>query len=72
MDLHHQPCRGYRANQAVLSPWPVCLGPAMGDAVHGLPKKVRRHGIRSIFRYVMRTAAGILRLRQGIRHPREG
>ncbi len=59
MNLHHPPCRGYRANQAfhalVTSPGCCC------GRCTVLPKKARHHGIRPIIRHVMRTAAHMVR-----------
>ena len=61
MDLHHPPCRGYRANQAFY---------AYGQMAHLLlrtvqyrllPKAARRHGIRPLVRHVMRTVARLVR-----------
>ena len=61
MGLHHPPCRRYRANQAYYALGHIAqvLLRAVQYAV--LPKKARRHGIRPIIRYVMRTAAHMVR-----------
>ena len=61
LDLHHPPCRGYRANQAFY---------AYGQMAHLLlrtvqfrllPKAARRHGIRPLVRHVMRSVARLVR-----------
>ena len=60
LDLHHPPCRGYRANQAFH---------AYGQMAHLLlravqcgllPKAARRHGIRPLVRHLMRTVARLV------------
>ncbi len=61
MDLHHPPCRGYRANQAFYALGHIAQVLLRAVQYTVLPKKARRHGIRPIIRYVMRTAAHMVR-----------
>ena len=55
LDLHHPPCRGYRANQAFYA-----YGLLRAVQYRLLPKAARRHGIRPLVRYVMRTVARLV------------
>ena len=61
MDLHHPPCRGYRANQAFYALGHIAQVLLRAVQYTVLPQKARRHGIRPIIRYVMRTAAHMIR-----------
>ena len=58
MDLHHPPCRSYRANQAFYALGQIAQALLRAVQFTVLPKRARRHGIRPVIRYVMRTAAG--------------
>lgn len=61
MDLHHPPCRRFHANQAFY----VCgqLAQLLLRAVQYrlLPTTARRHGLRPLIRYVMRSVARLVR-----------
>ncbi len=61
MDLHHPPCRSYRANQAFYALGQIAQVLLRAVQYTALPKKARRHGIRPIIRYVMQTAAYLVR-----------
>ena len=61
MGLHHPPCRGYRANQAFYALGQIAQTLLRAVQFTALPKKARRHGVRQVIRYVMRTAAHMIR-----------
>ncbi|MXX06334.1 MAG: hypothetical protein F4Z71_06185 [Gammaproteobacteria bacterium] len=61
MDLHHPPCRGYRANQAFYALGQIAQALLRAVQYTALPKGARRHGISAVIRYVMRTAAWMTR-----------
>ena len=61
MDLHHPPCRSYRANQAFYALGQIAQVLLRAVQFTVLPKRARRHGIRPVIRYVMRTAAYLAR-----------
>ncbi len=61
MDLHHPPCRSYRANQAFYALGQIAQVLLRAVQYAALPKSARRHGIRLVIRYVMRTAAYMVR-----------
>ena len=61
MDLHHPPCRSYRANQAFHALGQIAQVLLRAVQHEALPKSARRHGIRSVIRYVVRTAAHMVR-----------
>lgn len=61
MDLHHPPCRGYRANQAFYALGQIAQVLLRAVQYTALPKSARRHGISAVIRYVMRTAALMVR-----------
>ena len=61
MDLHHPPCRSYRANQAFYALGQIAQVLLRAVQYTALPKSARRHGIRSVIRYVVRTAAHMVR-----------
>ena len=61
MDLHHPPCRGYRANQAFYALGQIAQVLLRAVQYEALPKSARRHSIRPVIRYVMRTAAYMVR-----------
>ena len=61
MDLHHPPCRSYRANQAFHALGQIAQVPLRAVQYEALPKSARRHGIRSVIRHVVRTAAHMVR-----------
>ena len=72
MDLHHPPCRSYRANQAFYALGQIAQVLLRAVQFTVLPKRARRHGIRPVIRYVMRTAAYLARSgrRLGLRFAR--
>ncbi|MDE0225404.1 MAG: transposase [Gammaproteobacteria bacterium] len=61
MDLHHPPCRSYRANQAFYALGQIAQVLLRAVQYTALPKSARRHGIRPVIRYVVRTAAHMVR-----------
>ena len=61
MDLHHPPCRGYRANQAFYALGQIAQVLLRAVQYGALPKSARRHGIRPVIRYVMRATAHMVR-----------
>ena len=61
MDLHHPPCRSYRANQAFYAVGQIAQALLRAVQYTALPKGARRHGIRSVIRHVARTAAHMVR-----------
>ena len=61
MDLHHPPCRSYRANQAFHALGQIAQALLRAVQFTALPKRARGHGIRQVIRYVMRTAAHMVR-----------
>ena len=67
MDLHHPPCRGYRANQAFYALGQIAQVLLRAVQFTALPKRARRHGIAPVIRYVMRTAAYLARSARRLR-----
>ena len=61
LDLHHPPCRGYRANQAFHALGWIAQALLRTVQFTALPKRARRHGLRPVIRHVMRTAAYMVR-----------
>ena len=61
LDLHHPPCRGYRANQAFYALGWIAQVLLRAVQFTALPKRARRHGLRPVIRHVMRTAAYMVR-----------
>ena len=61
LDLHHPPCRGYRANQAFYAYGQMAHLLLRAVQFRLLPKDARRHGIRTLVRQVMRTVARLAR-----------
>ena len=60
LDLHHPPCRGYRANQAFYAYGRMAHLLLRAVQYRLLPKAARRHGIRPLVRHVMRTVARLV------------
>ena len=60
LDLHHPPCRGYRANQAFYANGRMAHLLLRAVQYRLLPKAARRHGIRPLVRHVMRTVARLV------------
>ena len=61
LDLHHPPCRGYRANQAFYALGWIAQVLLRAVQFTALPKRARKHGLRPVIRHVMRTAAYMVR-----------
>ena len=61
LDLHHPPCRGYRANQAFYAYGQMAHLLLCAVQYRLLPESARRHGIRPLVRHVMRTVARLVR-----------
>lgn len=61
LDLHHPPCRGYRANQAFYALGWIAQVLLRAVQFTALPKRARKHGLRPVIRHVMRTAAYLVR-----------
>ena len=60
MDLHHPPCRGYRANQAFHAYGRMAHMLLRAVQYRLLPKAARRHGIRPLVRHMVRTVARLV------------
>ena len=60
MDLHHPPCRGYRANQAFHAYGRMARMLLRAVQCRLLPKAARRHGIRPLVRHMVRTVARLV------------
>ena len=60
MDLHHPPCRGYRANQAFHAYGRMAHMLLRAVQYRLLPKAARRHGIRPLVRHPVRTVARLV------------
>ncbi|MCZ0943860.1 MAG: transposase [Gammaproteobacteria bacterium] len=60
LDLHHPPCRGYRANQAFHAYGRMAHLLLRAVQYGLLPKAARRHGIRPLVRHLMRTVARLV------------
>ncbi len=60
MDLHHPPCRGYRANQAFHACGRMAHMLLRAVQCRLLPKAARRHGIRPLVRHMVRTVARLV------------
>ena len=61
LDLHHPPCRGYRANQAFYACGQVAQMLLVAAQYRLLPRRARRHGLRPLIRHLVRTVAGLVR-----------
>ena len=57
MDLHHPPCRGYRANQGFYALGRIAHTLLRAVQFTALPKRAWGHDIRSVIRHVARTVA---------------
>ena len=60
MDLHHPPCRGYRANQAFYAYGRMAHMLLRAVQYRLLPKAARRYGIRPLVRHLVRTVARLV------------
>jgi len=61
MDLHHPPCRWFHANQAFYACGQIAQLLLRAVQYELLPKAARRHGLRPLIRYLMRTVARLVR-----------
>ena len=61
MDLHHPPCRRFRANQAYYACGQIAETLLRTVQYQLLPKEARRHSIRPLIRYLMRSTARLAR-----------
>jgi hypothetical protein len=61
LDLHHPPCRRFRANQAFYLCGQIAQILLRGVQYQWLPQSARRHGLRPLIRYLIRTAARLVR-----------
>lgn len=57
LDLHHPPCRSFKANQAFYLCGHIAHSLLRGIQFELLPNSARQHGIRPIIRYLICTAA---------------
>jgi len=61
MDLHHPPCRAFRANQAFYLCGQLAQTLLVAVQHFALPTEARRHGLRPLIRHLVRTAARLVR-----------
>ena len=61
LDLHHPPCRGYRANQAFYALGWIAQVLLRAVQFTALPKRARKHGLRPVIRHAMPTAGYMVR-----------
>lgn len=61
LDLHHPPCRSFRANQAFYLCGQMAQLLLRGVQYRLLPRRARHHGLRPLIRYLMRSAARLVR-----------
>ena len=61
LDLHHPPCRGYRANQAFYACGQVAQMLLVPAQYGLLPRKARKHRLRPLIRHLVRTVARLVR-----------
>lgn len=60
MDLHHSPCRRFRANQAFYLCGQLAQMLLRGMQYRVLPHDARRHGLRPLIRYGIRAVARLV------------
>lgn len=60
MDLHHPPCRRFRANQAFYLCGQLAQMLLRGVQYRVLPDDARRHGLRPLIRYAIRAVARLV------------
>lgn len=60
MDLHHPPCRRFHANQAFYACGQIAQILLRAVQYRLLPAKARRHGLRPVIRYLMRSVARLV------------
>ena len=61
LDLHHPPCRRFRANQAFYACGQIAQLLLRAVQYRVLPKAARRHGLRPLIRHLVRTVARLVR-----------
>lgn len=61
MDLHHPPCRRFHANQAFYACGQIAQLLLRAVQYELLPTTARRHGLRPLIRYLIRTVARLVR-----------
>ena len=61
LDLHHPPCRRFHANQAFYLCGQIAQLLLRAVQYQLLPQEARRHGLRPLIRYLMRTVARLVR-----------
>lgn len=61
LDLHHPPCRKYRANQAFYACGQIAQLLLRAVQYRVLPETARRHGLRPLIRHLIRTVAHLVR-----------
>ena len=61
MDLHHPPCRRFTANQAFYACGQLAQLLLLAMQHEWLPAPARRHGLRPLIRYLMRSVARLVK-----------
>ena len=61
LDLHHPPCRGFRANQAFYACGQIAQLLLRAVQYELLPVAARTHGLRTLIRHLIRTVARLVR-----------
>ncbi len=61
LDLHHPPCRSFRANQAFYACGQIAQLLLRATQYGLLPAKARAHGLRTLIRHLIRTVARLVR-----------
>ncbi len=61
MDLHHPPCRRFHANQAFYACGQIAQLLLLAVQYEWLPGQARRHGLRPLIRYLMRSVARLVK-----------
>lgn len=61
MDLHHPPCRRFHANQAFYACGQIAQLLLLAVQYEWLPSKARRHGLRPLIRYLIRSVARLVK-----------
>ena len=61
MDLHHPPCRRFAANQAFYACGQIAQLLLMAMQYQWLPEPARKHGLRPLIRYLMRSVARLVK-----------
>ena len=61
LDLHHPPCRRLLSNKAFYICGQIAQMLLLAVQCNLLPKEARKHGLRSLIRYVMRMVARLVK-----------